>query len=303
MKCLIAERPDTHIEQIQWLESLLTGHDLRQYVSELLAVDNKVETLELQQLPDFELSQVLQNGLEDSSPQLVSQLINEPSCLLQLHDEVFQHGGDYWIRKIKENQEMQSTIERTRAAIENHIGDSGSSETISGQVEQSKQSVGQKTSHPGRTMWLTLAAAIVVACGIGFLVSSNLTQNNRQVASWGWLADDAMQNDLDQAQYLNKLARGADTWFNQRPGELLDVRKRIEEFKSGCQKLIAADHANLDQANREWLKDRLETCLRDVEEQLAEASSQGADAIRIRSAVDQIVRDVASDLKIRARQV
>lgn len=292
MKPIISEIPDDHEQLAQWLEPILVGPDLRSLVSELSAIhpDSPINS-NMKSILGSNLESVLQKGLHSLDATSISRLINEPISLLELQERVLTHGGTYWREIVQRQESLHATIERTRTAIKEHVDKPRVA---------TRRPAGRTDSSSRRTMLLSIAAGILLTATVGYALMVWSSSNTTAVASWGWLADDAMPSELTPSEYLNKLSRGAEAWFVKRPRDQAGIENRINEFKQGCEKLIAAEHSNLSADQQSWLKQRLQTCLNDVEQQLAKFDSSDVQPLKIRSSVDNIIRDVIQDLKDQA---
>ena len=74
--------------------------------------------------------------------------------------------------------------------------------------------------------------------------------------TWGWMSKHAVQPDLPARQYLEQLATSVEEWFDEQPTERVALAKRINEFKAGCDRLIATKHEPLSSKDQEWLNSR-----------------------------------------------
>jgi hypothetical protein len=72
-------------------------------------------------------------------------------------------------------------------------------------------------------------------------------------SGWGWNGPDALPQDLSRDAYLNRLADGAQAWFNKRPADRADLNQRITEFRQGCAVLIQSPRKPLPADDRAWL--------------------------------------------------
>ncbi len=116
---------------------------------------------------------------------------------------------------------------------------------------------------------------------------------------WGWLRPGAFPQGVSAAEYLNQLAKGAEEWFNKRPGDPTALARRIGEFRQGCAAVIEAEHRPLAPQDRDWLVRTCRQWLSDLDKSLAEAEAR-QNALEVRAKVDETVRQIAKALRDRA---
>ncbi len=305
MKSLLIEIPDAKQELVDWLEPILVSGDLRQLVSELAVVSTHGKPSDLNVLMGGKLDLALQRGLVEVAEADLQRLLRHPYSLMELQQEILERGARHWLDLVETS---------------NLIADEGAlREGLARQIEQSeleRASRNQVVTSTGSSMkrevgipnaasslrLFSMAAVLLLAVTAGFFVFANWPAPNTGTVAWGWASADDL-SDLTPAEYLNKLARGADAWFNQRPVQRDDVRQRLLEFKAGCEKLIVADHAVLEADTKQWLVATLQRCLDDVNAQLTRLDSNDATAVKIRTDIDQVIRDVAAGLRNRASEI
>jgi hypothetical protein len=119
------------------------------------------------------------------------------------------------------------------------------------------------------------------------------------VAGWGWDRPGALASHLPADEYLLHLANAAQDWFKRRPETAEGLRIRIEEFRHGCDTLIAAPHTPLAAADRAWLVERCTAWRGKLDEHLA-ALAAGSPVPEVRDAADATVNKLMTALRDRA---
>jgi hypothetical protein len=121
-------------------------------------------------------------------------------------------------------------------------------------------------------------------------------------SGWGWSRPDALPQNLSRDAYLNRLADGAQAWFNKRPADRVDLIQRITEFRQGCAVLIQSPHKPFPADDRVWLvgkcrawEDKLGT--------LSAAVESGEEVDKVRGEADETINKLIAALRQRARGV
>src|SRR5262249_62004424 len=113
----------------------------------------------------------------------------------------------------------------------------------------------------------------------------------------------APPSDKPAPESLTALADGGGEWSKKRPAGAAGVAKRIGEFRQGCSRLILAPHKPLGDEDRKWLVERCRVWAKKLDDQLAALEQeQGADPIKVRAEVDDIVNKLVDALRGRAKQ-
>ncbi len=297
MNTIITEIPDAQDELVSWLEPIIVSGDLRRLVSELSVVSTPGKAADLNALLGGKLDEALQNGLGEVPEADLKSLFRHPTSLMQLQKQILDQGGDYWLKLIDANNEFEN-----ESAVRQRLA-----EIIERQPKHERENAvvtkPAATSASTRPRFMAIAAGVLLALTAGFFAYTNWPGISQTPVAWGWVADDQAElADLSETEYLNKLARGAEAWFNQRPTKAAAVQQRLIEFKRGCQTMIAAKHSPLQKESSDWLVARLKTCLNEIERELGKLEPAGADPIKVRTVTDEIVRGVADDLRDRASQ-
>ena len=119
MRTHLLEIPDNPAEVTRWLEGHLVGLDLSELVAELLAVHPAPQetATSVQQLLGDRLDDVLDRGLSDAPPEVVSELLRQPLLLFDLQEWVLTKGGDYWNRVSTHSEDIETRLETGRQRL------------------------------------------------------------------------------------------------------------------------------------------------------------------------------------------
>jgi len=147
------------------------------------------------------------------------------------------------------------------------------------------------------TVFLTSAAATIA---VALLVFQQLSKPS-EPPPWGWNKPDALADQGQPNLYLNQLADSAEDWFNRRPEDRDAVTRRVEQFRQGCSRLIAAPHRPLSPEDRAWLVERCRAWTTKLDAEL-EALQNGRDPLQVRDQVDMTIRKLIDTLRTKARE-
>ncbi|QDU35874.1 hypothetical protein Mal4_01560 [Maioricimonas rarisocia] len=327
MSLHIMDIPESQAELAGWLEEHLVGLQLGELVAELSAVhaDSNGESVTLEQLLGDELPVALTKGLGAISPAKLRGLLQHPQLLLNLQEHLLFDAGEYWQKHPARSSEMDDLSERSWRILAPAIAPPPSA-PASDRPRPQPRSGG--TAARSRMPWsaiATTAATIMLAALVlhetGYLKfdpdpgnavavqpapapetpEDPVTPDSPAPAAsgWGWERPGALPTGVEDGVYLNTLANSAYEWFRKRPQDREAVAKRIEQFRSGCDVLIHADHPPLAQEDQMWLRER---CLawRDKLDSHLAALEEGADPVTIREQADETINKLISALRSRA---
>jgi hypothetical protein len=120
--------------------------------------------------------------------------------------------------------------------------------------------------------------------------------------TWGWDRPTALAAGATSADYLNNLADAAEEWFAQTRDDSRHLARRLTEMRRGCDRLLAAPHAPLSQADRDWLLERCRTWSEKFDDQLAALQSGERSLQAVREEADATVKQLIRALRGRARR-
>ena len=292
-KLIAFERPESPSDIASWLESVLCKGDLRGLVAQLNSVHGRgVATTDLETLLGSDRQGVLANGLTALPIGKLQALLTSPQLLLELQQTVMAEGGGYWLGKFNCDA-GQEIVHRT-------------SDTITQILRPQQVAVDtDKATDSTRPMLaiLMLAAGILLAIsGTWYWTQQNDVGKSTQVAvGWGWAAESGIPSGGSAEDYLTTLASGADAWFNKRPANRSELVTRLKEFSAGCELLINADHAPLEEQDRAWLQFKCRGWKKRIDEQILAADQSPIE--QVLSVADSIAQDVSVKLKQRASRV
>ena len=289
MKLVAFEIPDDPAEIARWLETVLCHGDLRGLVAQLGAVaDNSYPPANLNDLVGEQRDSMLQQGLGSLSHSQIRMLLCNPSLLLQLQETVMLDGGPYWQAKFASSRDS-TTVEATRRHLQQLRG---------------VRPVQPSSPEPRQRTWsismLTAIAASLLLVAFG--IWRGIDREPVPLASgWGWGAANGIPKDANPQDYLLELAHGADAWFDRHPNDAVALEKRLAEFQAGCERLIAAPHSALSNADRSWLLYKCRGWRTELEAQRNSVGKNPFDNSLGRA--DTLAKQVSKALRERAAQV
>ena len=286
MSIHLLEIPNEAAELALWLEGHLRGTELHELVTECHALHGTQDddAPELSQVLSSQASTVLDNGLQCLSFEQLAQLVQHPELLFDLQDLVMIHGGPHW-----------------------QTEESAGSEKSEASWQRIQEALAPTKPLPPEPPSKRLLPKIVAAMALGLIVAvgyfATRPDPTPQVA-WGWAKPGAL-DELDQLpapEYLESLAKSAETWFKKRPDTKAALVKRITEFRIGCDALIQAKHSPLKPEDRDWLVERCKVWSGKLDEHLAALESD-ADVGETRSAADEIINKLVTAIQSRINRV
>jgi hypothetical protein len=322
MKLIALEIPDDAADLAGWLEGHLVGLDLSTLVAELETIGRLGEgpaapPLSLETILGKEREAVIAHGLASLSQDRLRLLLRHPRHLLDLQEVILSSGRPYWHRRA-ESALKQAVGSEQRAAIERGwdwlradvIEDRADSVPVHSLL------VSRPAQYKLRSRWrsrslasLAAAAAVVLAVLTVYQWPGRDQKGNRpggggmvSASGWGWSRPDALPQDLPRDAYLNRLADGAQAWFNKRPDSRAALAQRITEFRQGCSVLIQSPHKPLTAGDRTWLVEKCGTWADKLGAHLA-ALEAGQGAVKVRDEADETINKLIAALRERASRV
>ncbi len=296
MKLHILDMPDRPAALAEWLEQILVGEQLGIVVAELKAlIDEPLDVaVSVESVVGESLDVILEQGLRQVGPAVLNRLIAQPSSLVDLQDQVFIHGGNYWQRLIRNTPSDDRGTERSWAMLESAIR----------QAEPVIVPQSRKAGDYGRRTELGVRAS---------RERSRVALRRVRVArepptSGGHLGLELptlASKDVSASDYLRNLANAGEAWTKKRPTTTRDVAQRLNELRQGCTKLILADHAPLEDEDRQWLIGKCREWAGKFDQQLValEALGPNDDPLPVRNEIDAIVEKLAKALRDRAESI
>lgn len=296
----VLELPDSHAEQVSWLEKAIMGSDGNRVIAELSAVFGDASF----DLSDEEKKAVYDRGLGGLLPDRFKKLLQAPSALATLQRDVIEFGGDYW-NTIDRHDLQSAIIERARP-------------TSSPQLKKTTHDASRPSpSWASNVAWAALGS-LATAAALLIIFSEKTNPPNQPVAvivnpgdkiesigdsdAWGFAkfarSDIVTSTNVQRANYFDKIATAAEAWSKQRPETPAALAKRLGEFRMGCSALLLADHP-LPPEDQQWLKQRCGQWASAIENHLAELEN-GMSVQEVTARVDVTVTKIAAAIKGRA---
>ena len=306
----ILDLPESHNEQVDWLERAMLGSDCNRVIAELSAVFGNASL----DLTEAERQAVLESGLRELTPERFRQLLKAPTTLRALQQDVIEFGGDHW-NSIALHPSQADIIQRAQPVMQSVQ----QTPTSSTSTNRRSSQIWASTFTGAAVGSLVTAAALLVMLSANNNQQDNQTNQSVEVAvnsstdnseGWGFekfansddVSDDVSGNvkatDVDRKNYLEKIAVAAEAWSNKRPDTPAALAKRLGEFRMGCSAIILANHP-LPAADQDWLKDRCTKWASAIENHLAELEG-GMSVQEVTSRVDATVTKIAAAIKGRA---
>ena len=263
-----------------WLENQVVGSQLRFLVGQFEAVAGKQIRLgtgetwanRVRTLLSNELPEVLENGLGKLSEKRLRELIQQPRTLLALQELVFVEGGEHW-RKIPISEDLKQNSASIQKQTTEHLGNAGS--TASVELRKPPLSINRRNI----TVLAALAASILVAV----FVFRPTVSSGRYFARADLLTSQGTGKD-----FLLSLSRAIDEDWRQ-GRENSDLKSEIKQLRDSCDKLLAAELAQLDSAVATDLKQRCQKW-RDTFKAYISELEAGASENSVRKKVDETVQ-------------
>lgn len=237
MNLIALDLPDVRAERIAWLQEKIVSHELRDLVIQLALAQTQPISAEASndakpELDDDRLQLAAEEGLSVLSDDEINRLLAHPQQMLDLQEQVFLLDPAAW-----QSGRLGSS--------EQNLAPDGEYQS----VNRNTKSPSASDTHLWRRSLLSLAALAgsVAALLMLSLMLWNTGQNaNPQMAEWGWLAPDALQERTTATAYLEQLAEGGQAWFNKVPDSAESYQQRLRELMAGCERLIEGEHRSLN---------------------------------------------------------
>ncbi len=277
------EFPDDPERLAASLEDILCSENLAELVAELRAVAaDDPASLTLEQVLGPQRDALLTAGFSALTPQQTRLLLQHPQLLLELQELVYSHGGEHWTNRL-------STAANNEAARQLWPG-------IAGRLEAPSQIATDPGPAPSRRrVWLAIVAAAAVV-----LIAGLLSRPGDRTIAWGWARPGVFDAPLERAPYLEHLADTANEWFAKSPPEPAALARRIQEFRQGCEQLLAASHSQLPADDREWLLERCRVWTDKIDQSLLDLEQDRKPADAVRGDMNEMTNKLMAALRQRA---
>lgn len=291
MKLQIADIPENAADIPAWLEGQLLGPHLGELVAELAAVHQQsTATVTLDDVVGTHRADVLERGLGVLSPARFSRLLTNPRLLFALQELVLIEGGPYWSNvPPADNLLLETQFERGRERLRAFL-DGQLAPVVPVTLTALRRPAAQERA---RFPWAWAVLATAAAVGLAVYLG------RPPMAEWGWNNSGLLTAQVTGPEYLNRLADAVLEWNNQPRDSKARLAQRLGELKSGCDKLIAANHPQLSQADQTWLLDKCKAWAGKIDD-LRKSLDQGEDPDAVRKRADETIQNFVDALRQKA---
>jgi len=295
MNIITFDIPEQHDDQAAWLEGYLTGIQLPELVTELEAVHQPNDHLELHDILGDALNDVLANGLARLSSGQLRRILTNPRTLFELQEHILTGGSQHWINRSAASNEVKTITDRSWQTIRPSLS--------------ATTPVSASRPHKRSATWFRQPLFVSLATAAAVLAAVFLPRqfesapiNPVTATGWGWDRDGALDESLPADQYLARLGDSADEWFRKRPESASEVATRIAKFRQGCSTLILASHRPLASEDRRWLVDKCRAWASKLDAHLT-AIEAGELPQTVRNAADETVGKLREALQKRSEEI
>ena len=286
MTLLSLDMPSDATELALWLESHLVGHTLGQLVSELGAAHGLQREFQIDHLIRNCKAELLAEGLQSLTGKQLLLLIKNPSLLGDLQELVLTEGSTYWQQQLRNTWQRDSTYQQGARLLHELAG------------SRSVQPTRKRLARFQDQRWAMRLLATSALLLVGFLGWRLVDPGGGRATAWGWNSPTLFEATDSSVGYLEKLADAAEEWFDDRPATRSELARRLNELRTGCSRLIRADHESLSLADRKWLVARCRDWALKIDESLVQLES-GSSPQAVRTQVDQLIRKLSNTLRTR----
>ena len=287
MKIVALSIPDDPTQWAGWLEQQLVGLHLFELVEELKVIHELPDdpAVSLASVCGEQLARVFESGLLALSDAQVRQFLKTPRLLLDLQEQVLEHGGAYW-NQLPRSEEMEQKLAASWQALSASLA----STTVAREVPTSRRQMRRRT-------WISGAAVAMVGVGLWFLSPSS--------RAWGFDRAGAFTVKLDGPDYCVHLARLVDEdWTAERSKDAPSLERNLAEFIHGCDTLLAAPHPQFAQdADRQWLLEKCRLWRGKLKDQLDDLKSGKRTFAAVRNDTNKTVEKLIIALTERATEI
>jgi hypothetical protein len=289
--------PDDPSGLARWLEQHLLGPDLGALVAELTAIHGPVGTTPTLEEVLGTPASVRERGLAVLPPDRLRRLLAHPQLLLQLQEWLLTSESTYWEKALADTAPLEDLVQRGRQVVVQRR-----SESAPLRLHRAEPHAEQPRQAWYRQSWFaslaTAAAVLLAVAGYQHFVTKPVDVPVQ--TAWGWNRPEMIRDDVRANAYLDRLAKGAGEWFDERPETAPDLAQRLGELRTGCAQLILAAHRPLSAADRPWLINRCRAWAAQLDKQLT-ALESGQSPKEVRDQTDTTIREIMDELQKRAK--
>ena len=303
MSLAFLDMPEQPDQLPAWLEQQLAGLSLGELVAELDAIHRPAAPIPvLEDVLSGALEAVAEQGLSVLTRVQIQTLLRYPSLLPELQQHLMIHGGEHWQESVRSASELQIASVRVWSRISDELKrdtDSSADDTETGAAEiEAAVEAGQPSEAEQRRVKLGVVALVALVL-LAFWAGR---ESHPEPVPWGWQNQSAFRKTTSGNAYLEQLASAAQGWYRKRPESAEAVSERILQFRTGCNQLIFADHASLDEPDREWLVERCRAWSEKLNQHLI-AVEAGQSPLEVRAEADETVGRLIEALEKRAEEI
>jgi hypothetical protein len=252
-RIVVLEYPLETNAQISWLEELLMGLELGDFVKQQqILLGDHAGQRSATEICDTALGSLYQSGLIELSEAQRAELLHSPRALLQLQEKILEHGGKYW-QNIKLPDDQQQEIHQAVQQVQENL-------TVS------TKSLTPTTNRFGYRKIIyaivSLAAMVLIAL---FL--------NRGPTDLAWSKPGVLDVQLADQAFKQHLAVTGQELLANLPADKSSLATRLRQTLTACDALLVAELKQLSPAVRQDLKTRCERWRAAFAQQLANLES------------------------------
>lgn len=292
MKLLSLDIPDDRDSLARWIEDRLLGLDLRELVIELAALrEDGTASRSLSDICGPDLPQALESGLASLPAETLRDLLQNPQTLLELQEQVFIDGGEYW-STAEASPPHRRAIDTGWHRLQRAIATQPATPATEDPAAPSTTPTSRTSRRRILTLTSTAAAALLVSGAIWMTLPAS-------PVGWGFNRPDALTADLSAPDYLNHLAAAASEWFNRPPDTRESLQQRLTEFRAGCDTLLTATHPQLSDTDRTWLQENCRKWRAEIDTHLNDLKTEVPTEV-VSVAADSTIELLVAELTHRA---
>lgn len=283
----LLDLPDDDAALVRWLDERIVSPDLHELIAELAALHalptrpTDCDAEEAARWLGPALPAVLSEGTAALGPGRRGDLLRDPRLLAGLQELAFVDGGRYW-----HELALRVNPPPTPLPVE-RLG--GGSTAIAPAA---------RSAEGGHGRFARIAAALAASV----LVAVGAWMWSRPAAPWGWNRPEALAARESPAAYLEALAAAAGEWSSEKPTTERALDRRLRDLLAGCDRLIAAPHAALAEADRRWLVERCEKWRESIAGHL-DLLGRAHDVAKVRDDADATVGKLVDALRKQAAEI
>ena len=271
------EIPNDDAAVPRWLEEQLANPDLRHFVAELRAVASPNHAPALKDILGPSRRFDVGAGAQHSQSRTTcGALLAHPELFYELQELVYSSGGDYWLKLLTRDSDRraaQAQWPQIQQAIE------PTATPAAADAEPPQYHRGDHVTRRGAPDRL-LCDEIAIGSG-----------------TYGWNKPGVFDVALAKPAYLNHLADRAHEWFDKQPTNAEQLATRMKEFRESCDKLIAAKHPQLPEADRDWLREKCGLWAGKIDASLAKLDADPSQLKAVNAEMDETVNKLMTALR------